>query len=222
MKNNIIILLFLPLIGCSVASINKHRPNFKSVRAVEKLGTNYNAKVTVPKIIRERPKDDYYTKGMTEQIHPYTKNLFQCRAAPFYTPQGIPVYKYFENSLIDELDAGGKLDKENGEQIIVDIKVLDGDSVTGMWNIDINYKVSGENYRVKTAYPFDSAFSAQTACTNMAHSLTEALSENFLSFFKRLPSEDISPIRNVSSAVLNRLIRRVKLLEEKVRKLEGK
>lgn len=165
----------LVMSSCSVMGIKKHQPNFKNVRELEAVKGSFRV---------ESVKAN--EKEMQERL---VTNSLSCRLTTFNMPAGKDVAGFLQDALTDEFDAARKL-APNGTPVNVVVNNLTSDTSgfsRGNWTLDFDYLVKGKTYNVKTVTEFESAYAADTACRNTAAALTDAVGENFASFYKKLP-----------------------------------
>lgn len=163
----------LLLSSCSVMAVKKYNPNFKTTRKVE----NSIA-----------PVGDIVVKGTATTEDSLNSNSMSCRLATFEMPANSTLRGYIKSAVADELDAAKKL-SDSGEKLQIVVNEFVSDTAgfdTGVWTIDMNYQLGKKLVNVKTETRFTSAFFAQTACTNTATALEDALRENFEEFFKKI------------------------------------
>jgi hypothetical protein len=166
--------LFL-LSACSVTAVKKHVPHFKTTRELSKAKGSFSV---------------LDAKGATPEMEEKLKGeSLSCRLTTFNMPANMSISNFLKDALTDELDAAEKLNLK-GDKITVVVKAMDSDTSgfnTGSWSLDFDYILKGKTYNVKTKTDFESAYSAVTACRNTAEALTDAVTENFAGFFKKLP-----------------------------------
>jgi hypothetical protein len=156
-------------------AVKKHVPYFKSTRELRKAKGTY----TVAGVTGADPNMEKKLAGET----------LSCRLTNFNMPVNTSVANYIKDGLTDELDAADKF-APKGSAISVVVNKLESDTSgfnTGDWQLDFNYVMKGKSYNVKTKTEFESAYSADTACRNTANALTDALTENFTAFYKKMP-----------------------------------
>ena len=167
-------LISILLSSCSVMAIQKHNPNFKSTRELEKAKGSF--KVAEVK------------GGKPEMEKRLASKALSCRLTTFNMPADMTVSGFMKAGLTDEFDAARKL-SEGGHGVTVVVNNLASDTASfdkGSWDLDLDYVVSNKTINVKTKTVFESAYMAETACRNTANALSNALEENFTEFFKKL------------------------------------
>jgi hypothetical protein len=165
----------LLLSSCSVMAVKKHVPHFKNTRELAKAKGSYSV---------------LDAKGATPEMEEKLKSeSLSCRLTTFNMPANTSVANFLKDALTDELDAAEKLNLK-GDKITIVVKAMDSDTSgfnTGSWALDFDYIVGTKTHNVKTKTDFESAYAADTACRNTANALTDALTDNFTAFYKKLP-----------------------------------
>lgn len=165
----------LLLSSCSVMAVKKHVPHFKNTRELSKVKGSYSV---------------LDAKGSTPEMEEKLKGeSLSCRLTTFNMPANTSLATFLKDALTDEIDAAEKLNPSGGKITVV-VKELNSDTSgfsTGSWMLDFDYILGTKTYNVKTKTEFESAYMAETACRNTANALTDALTENFAAFYKKLP-----------------------------------
>jgi hypothetical protein len=163
----------MALSACSVTSIKKYNPNFKTTREVEKLKSSVSEVDVLPS---------------QEKSNILNQTSLSCRATTFQLPTGMTLKNYLQEALTDELDAAHKL-QSNGSILKVVVHELNSDTAgfnTGTWSLDFEYFVGKNRTRIRSNTAFESAFMGDTACRNTATALEEAVRENFSAYFQKI------------------------------------
>jgi len=104
-----------------------------------------------------------------------------CRLAEtITTPSGEPFSKYIENALKSELKMAGIYDNDSDIKITGELVKVYGSSMLGnaYWEIQLKLNSStNKELKVTTKRKYPSAFSAFTACNNMATSFSSTVKE---------------------------------------------
>jgi hypothetical protein len=176
-KFYMLMVVLLPLFGCSTWSANRYSPKTENV---VKLREVEGTKVAVGKF---EPTPDFNKK----------KPWIMCRlAGPIKTPDGKPYHEYIRSALVDELKMAKAYSADAPVEITGKLKKIDFSSTSGEWTFTWDLESSnGKSLTVSSTHNYDSSMAAAVACSEGAKAFKPAVQDLITKTIKHKKFNDL-------------------------------